>query len=136
GAPGVVTFAGAIGAQRFVTVLHADGLRTSYAFLATIEVGAGQIVAQGEVVGTSGAAVHFGVRRGAVYLDPELLLAGWRPVARLVPTDGAPARAAAVRGQAERVPTTRAPPVGAGPAARSFGYDRSLARQRRSTDHE
>jgi len=92
-APGVVTFAGAIGHQRFVTVLHADGLRTSYAFLATIEVHAGQAVAQDDVVGTSGGAVHFGVRRGAVYLDPELLLAGGRPVARLVPTDGAPARA-------------------------------------------
>ena len=74
-----MTFAGAIGGQRFVTVLHADGLRTSYAFLATIEVHAGQVVAQGDVVGTSGATVHFGVRRGTVYLDPELLLAGWRP---------------------------------------------------------
>jgi murein DD-endopeptidase MepM/ murein hydrolase activator NlpD len=92
-AAGVVTFAGAIGRQRFVTVLHADGLRTSYAFLATVEVRAGQVVAQGDVVGTSGVSVHFGVRRGTVYLDPELLLDGWRPVARLVPTDGGPGRA-------------------------------------------
>lgn len=115
-APGIVTFAGAIGAQRFVTVLHADGLRTSYAFLATVDVSAGQVVAQGDVVGTSGAAVHFGVRRGTVYLDPELLLAGWRPVPRLVPTDGTPprtgawdfvARAPPARVRAERAPIAR-----------------------------
>ena len=120
-APGVVTFAGAIGGQRFVTVLHADGLRTSYAFLATIEVHAGQAVAQGDVVGTSGAAVHFGVRRGTVYLDPELLLAGWRAVPRLVPTDGAPRRAGAwdfaarappAPGRRRPAPCERAPIVG------------------------
>src|SRR5215218_7877584 len=77
-AGGSVTFAGVIGAERFVTVLHADGLRTTYAFLASIAVHVGQAVAPGAVVGTSGATLHFGVRRGMVYLDPELLLAGGR----------------------------------------------------------
>jgi murein DD-endopeptidase MepM/ murein hydrolase activator NlpD len=96
-APGVVTFAGAIGDQRFVTVLHADGLRTSYAYLATVAVHAGQAVGHDTVVGTSGATLHFGVRRGATYLDPELLFAGWRLVARLVPTNGAPPRAHRLR---------------------------------------
>ena len=66
-----------------------------------------------ETVLRSGATVHFGVRRGTVYLDPELLLAGWRPVPRLIPTDGAPPR----RLRAER--------LGAGEAARRPGWRRS-----------
>jgi murein DD-endopeptidase MepM/ murein hydrolase activator NlpD len=93
-AAGVVAFAGAIGAERFVVVDHADGLRTTYAFLAAITVAVGQRVAQGDVVGTAAASLHFGVRRGDVYLDPELLLAGDEVRARLVPSDGAPPRTA------------------------------------------
>ena len=120
-AAGVVTFAGAIGAERFVSVLHADGLRTTYAYLATVIVRAGQAVAQGAVVGLAGATVHFGVRRGSIYLDPELLLAGWRPVARLVPTDGAAPRRPRGRGLA------------GGLAALTVGYDVPLARHRRTT---
>ena len=93
-APGVVTFAGQVGGQLFVVIAHADGLRTTYAYLATVSVHAGQRVAQGDAVGTAGATLHFGVRRGDVYLDPELLLAGGRAVARLVPLGGRqPARA-------------------------------------------
>lgn len=84
-AEGVVTFAGQVGGELFVVVAHADGLRTTYAYLATVGVQAGQRVSQGSVVGTSGAMLHFGVRRGDVYLDPELLFAGGRVVARLVP---------------------------------------------------
>ncbi len=92
-ASGLVTFAGPVGGDRFVTIAHADGLRTTYAFLASISVAAGDRVLQGDVVGTSGTGLHFGVRRGDVYLDPELLFAGARAVARLVPLDGrAPAR--------------------------------------------
>jgi murein DD-endopeptidase MepM/ murein hydrolase activator NlpD len=91
-APGTVTFAGLIGGDGFVTVAHADGLRTSYAFLATIAVRSGQVVARGEVLGTTAGRLHFGVRRGSAYLDPELLFAGGRVRARLVPADGSPAR--------------------------------------------
>jgi murein DD-endopeptidase MepM/ murein hydrolase activator NlpD len=91
-AAGLVTFAGPIGPDLYVTVQHGDGLRTSYAYLATVSVTAGQLVSQGTALGTAGASVHFGVRRGDVYLDPELLLAGGRLRARLVPTDGAPGR--------------------------------------------
>ena len=68
-------------------------MRTTYAFLAAIVVPVGAHVAQGDVVGIAGSSLHFGVRRGDTYLDPELLFAGLRPRARLVPTDGAPARA-------------------------------------------
>ena len=87
-AGGVVTFAGQVGGQLFVTIAHADGLRTSYAYLAAVAVSAGERVAQGDVVGTTGTTLHFGVRRGDVYLDPELLFRGGRLVARLVPLDG------------------------------------------------
>src|SRR5438046_1604626 len=65
---------------------------------------AGQAVAQGALVGTTGATVHFGGRRGMVYLDPELLLAGGRLIARLVPTSGARPRGAAGA-------PARAPPI-------------------------
>jgi hypothetical protein len=112
-AAGTVTFAGAIGAERFVTVLHGDGLRTTYAFLATIAVHVGQPVARGAVVGTAGVALHFGVRRGTVYLDPELLLGGGRLVARLVPISGARPRGAA--GAPARAPPLSPLAPGKGP---------------------
>jgi len=91
-AAGQVTYAGRIAGDGFVTVAHADGLRTSYAFLSTIAVSIGHVVAQGDVVGTTSGQLHFGVRRGSTYLDPELLFAGGRPRARLVPLDGSSGR--------------------------------------------
>jgi murein DD-endopeptidase MepM/ murein hydrolase activator NlpD len=93
-AAGVVTFAGIIGHDRFVVVAHADGLRTTYAYLETIAVVAGGTVAAGTVVGTAGRELHFGVRRGTTYLDPELLLAGAVARPRLVPSSGATPRPA------------------------------------------
>jgi murein DD-endopeptidase MepM/ murein hydrolase activator NlpD len=93
-APGLVTFAGTIGHYRFVVVAHADGLRTTYAYLATIAVVVGDTVAAGAVVGTAGTELHFGVRRGTTYLDPELLLAGAVLRPRLVPSSGAAPRPA------------------------------------------
>ena len=92
-AAGVVTFAGPVGHDLFVVVAHTDGLRTTYAFLASVSVSVGGRVAQGQVVGTTGDRLHFGVRRGEEYLDPERLLAGLVVRSRLVPTDGSPARA-------------------------------------------
>ena len=89
-AGGQVTFAGPVGGQLHVTIAHADGLRTTYAFLATISVTAGDVVPAGGVVGTSAGRFHFGVRDAqGNYLDPgDLLAVG---VARLVPggDDGA-----------------------------------------------
>lgn len=89
-AAGVVTFAGPVGGSLYVTVAHADGLRTTYAYLATITVSAGDEIAAGGVVGTSAGRFHFGVRDAAgSYLDPNQLFAVG--VARLVPggDDGA-----------------------------------------------
>lgn len=89
-APGVVTFAGPVGGDLYVTVAHADGLRTTYAYLETLGVSVGDVVAGGGVVGTSAGRFHFGVRdTSGAYLDPQSLFAVG--IARLVPggDDGA-----------------------------------------------
>ena len=86
-AGGRVVFAGAVGGALHVTVLHEDGLRTSYSFVDSITVSVGDRVGVGEVVAVAGGPFHFGVRTpDDVYLDPEALLAGrLRPSVRLVP---------------------------------------------------
>jgi murein DD-endopeptidase MepM/ murein hydrolase activator NlpD/triacylglycerol esterase/lipase EstA (alpha/beta hydrolase family) len=84
-APGQVVFAGPVGNTLHVVVLHADGVRTTYAFLASITVMRGQAVGMGAAVGTSGAGLHFGARVGEAYVDPLVLLASGPPEVRLVP---------------------------------------------------
>ncbi len=86
-AEGEVTFAGRIGPSHHVVVLHPDGLRTSYSFLSGVTVDEGQRVGPGAVVGTAGAVLHFGVRAGERYLDPEALLAGGPVEVHLVPVE-------------------------------------------------
>lgn len=81
---GRVDFAGPVGKDLFVVVSHPDGLRTTYAFVQSVSVSVGQSVATGEVVALAGPDLHFGVRRGDTYLDPELFLIGRRLKARLV----------------------------------------------------
>ncbi|MCU1345752.1 MAG: peptidase family protein [Acidimicrobiia bacterium] len=87
---GVVTFAGQVGGQLFVVVSHPDGLRTTSAFLASVAVRVGQVVARGDVLGTASGTVHFGVRHGDRYLDPERLLDGQLERAVLVPVSAGP----------------------------------------------
>ncbi|HEX9776465.1 MAG TPA: M23 family metallopeptidase [Actinomycetota bacterium] len=87
-ATGTVAFAGRVGESLFVSIDHPDGSRTTYSFLSAVEATAGQAVAQGEEVARSGSGhpgsadpphLHFGLRRGDLYLDPEpVLLAGFR----------------------------------------------------------
>ena len=83
-AAGEVVFAGQVGGTLHVVVLHADGLRTSYSFLADIAVRRGDRVEAGQVIGTAGGPVHFGARAGDAYLDPATLFGG-TPVVHLVP---------------------------------------------------
>lgn len=85
-AAGEVVFAGTVAGGRHVVVLHPDGLRTTYAFLATIGVSRGERVSAGQVVGTAGAQLHFGARAGDTYIDPAALLSG-PPRVYLVPDD-------------------------------------------------
>ena len=75
-APGEVLFAGPVGGRLHVVVLHADGVRTSYSFLASTAVVRGQWADGGQVLGTAGVTFHFGARVGDAYVDPLLLLAG------------------------------------------------------------
>jgi|GEM_PF-457648 len=76
-AAGEVLFAGMVGGSLHVTVGHADGLRTSYSFLAVVLVHRGERVEQGTPLGLSAERVHFGVRDSfGAYLDPEALWAG------------------------------------------------------------
>ncbi len=84
-ADGVVSFAGSVGGRLHVVVLHADGVRTTYAFLGGIEVRRGDTVTQGQRVGTAADAFHFGARIGDVYIDPVLLLGDGPPEVHLVP---------------------------------------------------
>ncbi|MBX3285428.1 MAG: M23 family metallopeptidase [Actinobacteria bacterium] len=90
--PGAVVFAGPVAGALYVTILHPDGLRSSYSYLAAIRVRVGQRVRGGAMVGVAGERFHVGVRRRRVYLDPASL---WgRPVlggrVLLVPLDGGP----------------------------------------------
>lgn len=82
---GTVVFAGPVGGSLHVTVRHADGLRTSYSFLASVSVRRGQRVSAGAVVGTGGRGFHFGLRDGDTYLDPASLFGATSVRVRLVP---------------------------------------------------
>jgi murein DD-endopeptidase MepM/ murein hydrolase activator NlpD len=81
---GRVDFAGPVGRELFVVVSHPDGLRTTYGFVQAVQVTVGQMVATGDIVALAGPDLHFGVRRGDTYLDPEPFLIGRRLKARLV----------------------------------------------------
>jgi murein DD-endopeptidase MepM/ murein hydrolase activator NlpD len=82
--PGTVVFAGTVAYARHVVIRHAGNLRTSYSFLATIRVRAGDTVQAGDVVGTTGGrgeehdgnVAHFGLRIGDTYVDPMQLFTG------------------------------------------------------------
>ncbi len=94
-AAGRVVYAGPLAGRGVLSVEHADGLRTTYEpVLASIS--AGIEVTPGQVIGTLqpghagcpvAACLHWGLRRGVVYLDPLLLLRQG-PV-RLLPRYGA-----------------------------------------------
>lgn len=101
-AAGVVTFAGVVVDRPLVVVTHADGTRST---LEPVEPGlaVGSTVVAGETVGTlvgSGSShcapvscLHWGVRRGDVYLDPLLLVGVVEPVVLLPLAGSGPAAA-------------------------------------------
>jgi murein DD-endopeptidase MepM/ murein hydrolase activator NlpD len=94
---GTVTFAGDVAGVLSVTVDHGGGLRTSYSYLSEISVGRGEGVAAGDTLGYSGLdhdlpAVHFSVRVGDLYRDPQPWLGCLRspgPALALVPASAA-----------------------------------------------
>ncbi len=87
---GRVTFAGSVAGSLHVTVLHADGVRTTYSFLARVDVVVGQQVRQGAVVGVTIDDLHLGARRGDGYFDPATLFDPSPTQVRLVPFDEPP----------------------------------------------
>jgi murein DD-endopeptidase MepM/ murein hydrolase activator NlpD len=88
---GVVVFAGWVAGRPVVSVVHPNGLRTTYEPVVP-SVGAGLPVARGSPLGTLAAGhagcpvaacLHWGAHRGETYIDPLLLL---RPArVRLLP---------------------------------------------------
>jgi hypothetical protein len=84
---GRVVFAGPVAGALHVTLLHPDGLRTSYSFLGRVDAAVGREVRRGDRIGVAGGRFHFGVRAGARYLDPALLFGESDGLVRLVPLD-------------------------------------------------
>ena len=118
---GTVAFAGDVAGSLHVVIDHGDGLRTSYSFLARVDLRVGERVVRGQVVGGAGGigpehdvgVVHFGVRTGDQYFDPMLLFAAvdLAAVVHLVPVHapaqtgvGAPASEARALVDALRLP--------------------------------
>jgi len=86
---GRVTFSGQVGGRLFVTVLHPDGVRTSYSFLRSTAVVRGQVVGRGETIGSAAAVFHVGARIGDAYIDPAVLFGGAPTSPRLIARSGA-----------------------------------------------
>jgi murein DD-endopeptidase MepM/ murein hydrolase activator NlpD len=93
---GTVVYAGVIAGRGVVSVAHAGGLRTTYEPV-TATVAVGDAVAAGGELGrlapghpgcAEPACLHWGLRRGEVYLDPLALLGLGR--VRLLPLTGGP----------------------------------------------
>lgn len=126
---GAVRFSGAVAGRGVVSVVHADGLISTYEPVdGLLEVGSR--VEQGEVLGTlesgsaashcPGGCLHLGARRGGDYLDPLPLLGAHAPSV-LLPwagpsRDGGPPAAAGSGAFARsgRLPATAARAMGAG----------------------
>ena len=83
-ASGVVTFAGPVAGNLFVTVAHDSSLRTTVGFLSEISVSAGDLVVQGQPLGIAGDRLHFSARRDGAYIDPTLLFQRFETRVRLV----------------------------------------------------
>ncbi len=90
-ADGVVRIAGPVAGRGVVVIGHPDGVRTEYEPVRPL-VAVGTSVRRGQPVGVlagshrgcPGSCLHWGARRGSVYLDPPALLRRLAPV-RLLP---------------------------------------------------
>lgn len=97
-ADGVVHFAGKVNHQLSVSILHSDGIRTTYGPLEETPLQKGHRIRRGDPVGTLALptaqhpeqGVHWGAIRGSTYLNP-LDLVSTRPIV-LKPTRGSATR--------------------------------------------
>ncbi len=98
-AGGEVSFAGRVAGARWVTLTHADGIRTSYGALADLAVTEGTEVVRGTVIGYASGqhgsdplrpepGLHWSARRGDRYLDPLTLVDAAPPRPTLVGEGG------------------------------------------------
>ena len=89
-ANGVVTFAGTVAGRAWVTLQHADGIRTTYGALTDLRVRRGEVVVRGQLLGDAAGdthdrlavpVLHWGARYAHAYLDPLSLVdrGPWRP---------------------------------------------------------
>ena len=92
---GRVQFAGPVAGRGVVVIAHSDGIRTEYEPVSAV-VHAGDTVQAGQVIGRilgthdmcrPASCLHWGARRGDLYIDPMLLLNPLGPV-RLLPWTG------------------------------------------------
>lgn len=97
---GTVVFAGDLAGRGVVSIVHANGLRTTYEPVEPL-VAAGDAVTAGQTVGhlqpghascPDTVCLHLGLKRGPLYLDPMLLFGSGK--VRLLPRPGRIAQAA------------------------------------------
>lgn len=81
---GVVTFAGQVAGQLYVTIDHGSNILSTCSFLSAVLVHKGDVVARGTPIARSGSGhpgsalpshLHFGVRVAGDYADPMTFLA-------------------------------------------------------------
>jgi murein DD-endopeptidase MepM/ murein hydrolase activator NlpD len=92
---GTVSFAGRVGGELFVTIVHGGGLSSTYSWISAASVRKGDVVSRGQTIGATGTGhpgagvphLHFGVKLDGEYVDPLELLAplGVQDLIRLVP---------------------------------------------------
>ena len=103
-AAGVVSFAGKVGGQLFLTIAHGGAVQSTASWLTDVLVHEGDTVEEGQVVAHTGWGhpteplphLHFSVRLDGVYVDPLDYLAPMDldTLIRLAPLGEAPARSA------------------------------------------
>lgn len=97
----VVSFAGSVGGQLFVTLDHGGQLESTYSWLGSTLVRRGDVVARGQAIATTGTGhtgstvphLHVGVKLADVYVDPLDYLGptGVQDMIRLAPITGSAA---------------------------------------------
>ncbi|MFT4989444.1 MAG: murein DD-endopeptidase MepM/ murein hydrolase activator NlpD [Acidimicrobiales bacterium] len=73
-ASGYVLFAGPVAGRKAISVVHADGVRTTYTGLLEIWVVEGMTVNQHSAIALASTGFHFGARVNDHYLDPQILI--------------------------------------------------------------
>jgi murein DD-endopeptidase MepM/ murein hydrolase activator NlpD len=94
-AAGTVSFAGRVGEELFVTIVHGGGLSSTYSWISSTTVRKGDLVSRAQPIGTTGNGtpgasiphLHFGAKLDGEYVDPLLFLAplGVQGLIRLTP---------------------------------------------------